>query len=316
MSSYRINSSGIWNIKQARDSKNNSEYPRDVYGEALIVAGGGSGGGGPSPAWQNGAGGGGGAGGLLYSCFVIIPGCQYNVAVGAGGTAPTGPTVGTSGNLSCFGSCLIACGGGRAADRLGQCAGPTPEYRLACAGGSGGGKSLPGFPTDTPAACCGIVGQGCPGGNPGPGGAGGGGGAGEAGCDGGCPVGGKGGNGLAYSISGASTFYAGGGGGGGTQGSVTGCGGLGGGGNGGCGSANPGPSIATSAGGANLGGGGGGAGSQCHQCPGCAGGSGVVFLRVPNLAPLPVGCSGVNSEYLCAGFKVYRWTGSGSITFN
>jgi len=337
MSSYRINSSGIWNIKQARDSKNNSEYPRDVYGEALVVAGGGSGGGGPNGGWQDGSGGGGGAGGLLYSCFIIIPGCQYNIAVGAGGTAPT-PTgapagTGTNGNNSCFGSCLIACGGGRGGDRT-FLGGPHPGANLRCTGGSGGGaESGGGAPAPIQAVACtsvpGIVGQGCAGGaslGGAPGGeGGGGGGAGQVGNSpanphapvspaplAACPPS-NGGNGLAYAISGAPTFYAGGGGGGRSP-IFPGLNPLGGAGGGGRG-ANPGnPAICDGQpGSANLGGGGGGTGTSKI---GSAGGSGVVFLRVPNLAPLPVGCSGVNSEYLCAGFKVYRWTGSGSITFN
>ena len=53
--------------------------------EVLVVAGGGGGG-------QN-SGGGGGAGGLIYnSAFLVVPGTQYTVTVGAGGAGSASST--------------------------------------------------------------------------------------------------------------------------------------------------------------------------------------------------------------------------------
>lgn len=59
----------------------------------------------------------------------------------------------------------------------------------------------------------------------------------------------------------------------------------------------------------------GGAGS-CGNCGGCnAGGSGVVFIRYPDDYPAAAGVSGNISTPAQPGYHVYRWNGSGSITF-
>ena len=104
-------------------------------------------------------------------------------------------------------------------------------------------------------------------------GSGGGGGAGATGANATSGVSGAGGTGLAYSISGVSTYYSGGGGGGASaQGASAGAGGNGGGGAGG---------TAGAAGGngtANIGGGGGGQKTGGGPGPG-SGGSGIVIVR-------------------------------------
>lgn len=211
----------------------------------LIVAGGGGGG-------FNG-GGGGGAGGLLTGTTSATPGTSYSLTVGAGGVGQVG--YGTNGgNSGGFGLTSIGGGGG------GSGGGGS-------AGGSGGGQGA-----GVGSGGAGTAGQG----NNGGGGnqaAGGGGGRGAAGAD--CfnvNVGGNGGIGYYFSITGQ--YYAGGGGGGSYGGSgVPGSGGAGGGANGTAGTNNTIPADAT----ANTGGGGGG---QCGGGQGRGGnaGSGVVIV--------------------------------------
>jgi hypothetical protein len=184
---HTFNSSGTFTVN----------YSGNV--QALVVGGGGGGGG-------NG-GGGGGAGGLRYSSSLALTSQSYSITVGSGGAANGG-----MGSNSVFSS-LTALGGGGGANR---------DSGTADAGGSGGG----GGGATTQAGRyggSGTAGQGNNGGhgydvsNPGFVGGnaagGGGGGAGAAGSGGAAYAGGKGGNGLAYSISGVSKYYAGGGGG-------------------------------------------------------------------------------------------------------
>ncbi|MEI6834805.1 MAG: fibronectin type III domain-containing protein, partial [bacterium] len=176
-------------------------------------------------------------------------------------------------------------------------------------GGSGGGQGRDGCGT----AGTGTVGQGNNGGDTGCGGwnaGGGGGGAGEAGYYGGNDYNGvsgtasKGGDGVASSITGTLTYYAGGGG-GGHNGGNTAQDGLGGGGNGT-------DSIGQN-GQANTGGGGGGG----RNGAGGTGGSGVVVLAYPNTYPdLAVSSLLTYTQPTRAGYKVYKFTsGSGAIAF-
>jgi len=234
--------------------------------EVLVVAGGGGGG-------QNHGGGGGGAGGLLYaSSYGVSAGSGITVTVGSGGA------IAGNGSNSVFGG-LTTIGGGLGASEGANNGGN---------GGSGGGGT--GFSTATNGGS-GIPGQGFDGGKGGfpdtsgvYGSGGGGGGASAPGTDGkeGVDVSGSagnGGNGLPYSITGFSTYYAGGGGGGywGSNLAYYGVGGLGGGGNGGAGIST---TLLPTPGVNGLGGGGGGSrgdGSQAR--PGSIGGSGVVIVR-------------------------------------
>ena len=250
--------------------------------DILIVGGGGGGG--------QAAGGGGGAGGLIYLANQnISAGTFVSVIVGNGGTA----TLYQGGYNSSFMN-NIAIGGGVGATMSGTNPGN---------GGSGGGgnrnnidnASVPGQPGGS-----GTIGQGNSGGqgknfsgsNTGGGGGGGAGAAGVSAFTTG--RGANGGIGLAYSITGTSTFYAGGGGGGsGSDFNTAGSGGLGGGGNG---------SIWANAGGnasANTGGGGGGGSAYPGDGRyGGNGGSGIVIIRYrkPTSAALELISRGTLSE--------------------
>lgn len=206
--------------------------------EALVVAGGGAGG-------VNG--GGGGAGGLIYTASLTVGVRAVTVTVGAGGVASNGGnSVISDGGISF--ATQTAIGGGK---------GSGIYSSVGSNGGSGGGG------WDTPST--GTAGQGNAGGiglvNQG---GGGGGGAGAIGGNGSyTSIGGDGGAGLQYSVSGAAEYYAGGGGGAGAGGTS---GGVGGG--GGC--------VAT-VGVAGTDGTGGGGGSGAGQ--GGDGGDGIVIFR-------------------------------------
>ena len=246
------------------DSYTRSQPP---YVEVLVVAGGGGAGG---------HGGGGGAGGLIYnSAYQITNASAITVTVGGGGAGTTGPANGANGSNSVFGS-LTAIGGGG-----GAYVNPGSD------GGSGGGGGYGGS-----AGGLGTAGQGNNGGK-GDGGTnlpgGGGGGAGQVGGNNVGTTSGKGGDGLAFSISGTSIYYAGGGGGSGFPSPLPGAGGLGGGGtNFGNGTANT--------------GGGGGAGSG-------SGGSGIVIVRYPGLPA----ATGGTITYL-NGYTIHTFTSSGTFT--
>ncbi len=211
--------------------------------ELLLIAGGGGGGGGGG--WGSG-GGGGGAGGLIYKSVYSVTTSGISVTVGsggAGGSYSSGSLAGgTNGTNSTFGS-LTSIGGGGGGGR---------DINGAL-GGSGGGDG-----TGSSTSGAGTSGQGNAGSDNSSTGGGGGGGGGSAGS------GLNGGNGLQYAITGANTYYSGGGAGrtnGGTQGTA----GLGGGG-----------AVGT-AGSSGKGGGGGGASSNTVN--GAAGGSGIAIIR-------------------------------------
>ena len=220
--------------------------------EVLVVAGGGGG--------RGDRGAGGGAGGLIYQPSFTVAPQTYSVTVGAGGAGGVGvgAYAGVNGGNSIFSS-LTAVGGGYGG-RYGESNGSS--------GGSGGGG-----------AGSGTSGQGNAGGSGNGSAPGGGGGAGAVGQTApNATTGGNGGVGLAYSISGSSVYYAGGGGAGRGMdtGTSRGLGGLGGGGDGG----NAG-GAAGSPGAANTGGGGGG-GANIPQGDGGTGGSGIVIIRYQN----------------------------------
>ncbi|MFI3197512.1 MAG: hypothetical protein QX196_04230, partial [Methylococcaceae bacterium] len=253
--------------------------------EYLVVAGGGGGGG------VNG--GGAGAGGFLTATgFAVAAGSAITVTVGAGGTGSSAgnTAAGGNGSSSVF-STITAAGGGGGASQSG--AGNN--------GGSGGGCGGAGLPIGS-----GTVGQGNAGGTGFTGSSatqvgGGGGGASAVGSNAASTVAGNGGAGTASSISGSSVTYAGGGGGGSGGSSTSGSGGAGGGGNGGV------------AGTANTGGGAGtqknGSGVQVN------GGSGIVIIRYADTYPAAASTTGSPTVTVAGGYRVYKWTGSGTITF-
>lgn len=234
--------------------------------EVLLVAGGGAGG-------INNIGGGGGAGGLVYRNNFLLPISDTTVTIGAGGSSYA------NGTNSVFHS-LTALGGG-SGNRV-ESNGGSVGY----AGGSGGGGAYgsTGGAALQPSAA--TIGFGNAGGNgaaqTGVHSVGGGGGAGGLGISGNNSFakGGDGGIGIAYDLSGTSSYYAGGGGGGSWSGGYQSYGGLGGGGNGrglAGGTATPGT--------ANTGGGGGGDSSV----PGQPGGSGICIVRVSIVFPTSFG---------------------------
>jgi len=229
--------------------------PTAATASLLVVAGGGPGG----PDVGTGGGGGGGGGVIYTTSASISANTTYTLVVGDGGARGTNasPGAATQGKNSDFGS-FSAVGGGRG--------GAKDNYNGGNGGSGGGGAAYANF-----TAGSGTAGQGNNGGagqNTGFG-AGGGGGAGAAGSAGSGGSGGNGGNGLAFSISGVSTYY-GGGGGGGSEAGGSGTGGLGGGGN-----AGTSPQNGTD----GLGGGGGGRTSPPYAQDGTEGGSGVVVVR-------------------------------------
>ena len=266
--------------------------------EYLVVAGGGGGGG------NNGTGnaGGGGAGGYRTSTsFAITTGSSYTVTVGSGGSGAA-TNVGSDGANSVFGSITSTGGGG----------GGAYSNQAGRAGGSGGGG-----PQTTGGGGAGTSGQGNAGGdNNGIGGSGGGGagGTGYSSTGSSNREGGVGGVGLASSITGSSVYRAGGGGGGthntGTGGyGVSGAGGNGGGGNGHYKNTNQ-----ATAGTANTGGGGGGGGETSHA--GANGGSGVVIIAYSSAYSAATTSGTVSvSTASRSGYRVYTFTGNGTITF-
>ena len=241
-------------------------YPAEDYNvELLIVAGGGGGG---SCNVGDAGGGGGGAGGLLYYSKVpVSSGKNYKVWVGEGGDKSTAPSAHGSDGKNSFFDDKVAIGGGGG--------GSTRDTSSTRSGGSGGAAGSDQSPNT---GGSGTEGQGHKGGDNAGGSTGsGGGGAGEAGGD--SPnsniASTPGGDGLAYTITGSSVTYAGGGGGGkwSTGSGSAGAGGAGGGGAGGKGAAG-------TAGTAGLGGGGGGGGmiSGTSNQNGGNGGTGVVIV--------------------------------------
>ena len=249
----------------------------------LIVAGG-----------AGGSGSGGGAGGMLTGALALNSGNTYNIIVGGGGAYGIADAA-SNGNNSSFAN-LTAIGGGRGGYGYGSQLGFV--YPGANGGSGGGGAEDANYYS---AGGLGTPGQG----NDGAGGGyhwfGGGGGAGAAGSFT------NGGNGLASSITGTSVYYAGGG---GAQGFTRpfGTGGLGGGAN-----ATDGGDRSTRTAGVNTGGGGGG---NRDGNGGGNGGSGVVIIRYSASYPAAVSTTGNPSYNVIDNNRIYRFTGSGSITFS
>ena len=230
--------------------------------ETIVVAGGGGGGSG-----------GGGAGGIVYDAVKAVTAKNYDITIGAGGTAGWDAGNGGQGEDSVFDN-ITSLGGGAG----------MRDNNNGSAGGSGAGGSATSINVgaggaSTQTASGGDTGYGNAGGsssNSSPYPSSGGGGAGAAGGNGSGSVCGSGGIGIVNPISGSTTgessggsYYLGGGGGGGRSGATQGTGGTGGGGNGS-------GSTTGEAGTANTGGGGGG--SYGSSGTG-VGGSGVVIIK-------------------------------------
>jgi hypothetical protein len=70
------------------------------------------------------------------------------------------------------------------------------------------------------------------------------------------------------------------------------------------------------AGTANTGGGGGGGGTRVsNPQKGANGGSGVVIIRYPDSNPAATATTGSPTVTVTGGYRIYNFTGSGSITF-
>jgi hypothetical protein len=61
----------------------------------------------------------------------------------------------------------------------------------------------------------------------------------------------------------------------------------------------------------NTGGGGGGA----NKINGATGGSGIVIIRYPDTFAAATSTTGSPTVTVTGGYRIYTWTGSGSITF-
>jgi hypothetical protein len=295
-----------------------STSPPGGSGSYLVVAGGGSGG-----ARYNA--GGGGAGGLLYGSDITIgSGKTYTITLGAGGSAPTPPSNATQG---ANGSNSVLSGAGfTTKTAIGGGGGGSYNINPAgVSGGSGGGASGYGR-TDADKGAP-TAGQGNYGGRGakigtteggGYGGAGGGG-AGGAGVNGYVTKGGNGGDGIQW-IDG--NYYAGGGGGAahahlGTYTRDKGYGGAGGGGEGERWFPNHPAGDAPTSGTTNTGGGGGGV-SGYYTTNGFqagSGGSGVVIIRYADSLAAATSTTGSPTYTVSGGYRTYKFTASGSITF-
>jgi hypothetical protein len=277
----------------------------------LLVGGGGGGGNG---IYNRASGGGGGGGGVLYGNAVAVSSAtQYNISVGGGGAYLATPgngvqlgATGTNTTLS-LGTVIAYGGGGGGSYTTNSLTGGSTGGSASTSNGLGGYWPNPtgsgqGYGSGYPVGAAGVNTS-----------AAGGGGAGGQGGNGASGVGGAGGIGRSIAITGSSVNYAGGGGGGGqTTGGAAGAGG------GGAGAA----FTATGAAGANGspffgGGGGGGAGGSSagpYLSAASGGGSGIAIVRYRDIYANATATTGSPTFSYSGGFKVYTWTGVGSIT--
>ena len=305
---FKVTATNIVGISSASNSSNSiTTLQHSIAVTYMVVAGGGGGG--------DRHGGGGGGGGYRTGSDNPVVGTSYSISVGGGGTfgayeyglgSPAGAGYrGTNSSLYGTNISVVSYGGGGGSTYDGPTNDTTPV------GSGGGGAGNYGIHVGRP----GTPGQGNSGGNGQTNGTagGGGGGAWTAGYSyQGGTAGGTGGYGYPNSITGGSYYYYGAGGSGGNSSSGAGAsGGYMGGGYGTHGDTDgDGGSGAT-----NSGSGGGGTRSASGASTyGGYGGSGVVIISIPDTSKIPSSVSGA-SVSLASGQRIYRFNGSGSITF-
>lgn len=275
--------------------------------------------------------GGGGAGGYLEASSVSVSGVtSLTITVGAGGAGGSGIA---SASATQDGSNSVISGTGFTTVTATGGGGGNSVASNGRDGGSGGGGGGAASSTNGGTNGNGVAGpprQGYNGGtgntqnSDGNGAGGGGGGAGGVGGNGvRSPSIAAGAGGLAKesTISGSSVYYAGGGGGGGGGTATAGLGGgtstssqKGGGGDGATGTPNT--QLAGAPGGTNTGGGaGGGSNYNITAVTQASGGSGVVFIRYPDTYAAAASTTGSPTITVAGGYRIYKWTGNGSITF-
>lgn len=251
-----------------------------------------------------------GGGASAESPLLLSPDTAYTITVGAGNTA-------TNGGDSTFHT-VVSIGGGRGWRNRGA------------AGGSGAGE---GYNGNTSGPGAGTAGQGYAGGNLARQGSydevlcGGGGGAGGVGGNGstsGNGIAGSGGTGVTTNITGSPITLAGGGGGAGQSFSGTPSGGAGGAGGGGAGRRRVASSFGSynlpgNPGAANTGGGAGGGLQGTSPGTSVAGGSGIIFIRVPNTVTATFSAGVTHTLHTPTGYNVYEITAAGAsdtVTFS
>lgn len=290
-----------------------SQGSRLVHADVVAVGGGGGGS-------QNH---GGGAGLFCYKSNVIfIAGKKYNIIIGGGGNG--GSSVSSAGNDTIIESVITSYGGSQSSSLLSTFSNIPTLYTKGSLGGGpisysslntgnlpeGGWNTKVMKPDEIVMYEIGGTSDNSSGG----------GGAFDRGYPSGSfqnTTGGPGGDGAPLSFIGYPSDYVAGGGGGGLAASpstsIGGIGGLGGGGNGaiGPGSANNAGSPGTT----GTGGGGGGGGSTFSAGIGGNGGSGTVIIRYPTEFSAAT-VTGNTPTPAQSGYHVYRWNGTGTITFN
>ena len=313
-SSFTITATDSQNQKTSRSfSIVVSTTPSAV--EYLVVAGGGggsdTGGGGAGGYRSSVTGQSSGGGAVAESMLSVTMGTPYTVTVGGGGTGGmnNSATPGTSGSNSVFGS-ITSLGGG-----YGGAGFANTSVSDGATGGSGGGGSTKANYNTQRFGSAGTAGQGYAGGASEPNNWTGGGGGGAGGLGGNATgnnvpdsanTAGNGGVGVTSAITGSAVGYAGGGGGGGGGNISTGLGTSG----GGNGEAFNLRSV--TAGAVNTGGGGGGI---WENAQGASGGSGIVVIRYADSFQAATSTTGSPTITTAGGYRVYKWTSSGSITF-
>lgn len=257
-------------------------FVNSIYSISYLVIGGGGSSGLDSDTYDNA---GGGAGGMLFGTVTMLSGLTLSISVGGGGTNSTGSNSYIRSSDANASMNVESSGGGR-----GGYSHRYIGYNPAYPGGSGGGAGGADGTTFQPGAT-GIPGQGNNGGgctfNPGSaknsGGGGGAGGVGQNGTPTVPGINGAGGAGLASPISGTPVTYARGG--------------------------NATPGVAGAAGTGN------GADAGVGPTAGKSGGSGVVFVKVPNNSIAIVTGSPILTS-TGDGNTSYKFVGTGTMTFN